>query len=126
MNTRGSRFHRGYAMTAREEAARGLSEIEGFLYQEAHMGATYRRVADLTTRVEGLTPEQQRDIGKWYVDEQRHVARMVTDHIAERLDAMESRHQARIRHWLRGTLIAMVLVTLAMSAVVVVILESSR
>ncbi|MFI6405538.1 hypothetical protein [Streptomyces sp. NPDC050548] len=113
-------------MTAREEAARGLSEIEGFLYQEAHMGATYRRVADLTTRVEGLTPEQQRDIGKWYVDEQRHVARMVTDHIAERLDAMESRHQARIRHWLRGTLIAMVLVTLAMSAVVVVIVESAR
>ncbi|WP_234468314.1 hypothetical protein [Streptomyces sp. MBT62] len=113
-------------MTAREEAARGLPDIEDFLYEEAHMGATYRRVADLTTRVEGLTPEQKRNIGKWYVDEQRHVARMVTDHIAERLDAMQARHQARIQQWLRGTLIAMVLVTLAMTAVVVVILESSR
>ncbi|MBK6016310.1 hypothetical protein JHN45_35000 [Streptomyces sp. MBT53] len=122
----GSRFHRGYAMTAREEAARGLPDIEDFLYQEAHMGATNRRLTDLTTRVDGLTPEQKRDIGKWYVDEQRHVARMVTDHIAERLDAMEARHQARIRQWLRGTLVAMALITLAMTACVVVIVGSSR
>jgi len=126
MTARGSRFHRGYAMTARDEAARGLSDIEGFLYREAHMGAVYRRVADLTARVEGLTPEQQRDIGKWYVDEQRHVARMVTDHIAEQVGAMEARHRVRVRQWLRGTLVAMVLVTLAMSACVVVILGSSR
>ncbi|WP_236584448.1 hypothetical protein [Streptomyces sp. MBT53] len=113
-------------MTAREEAARGLPDIEDFLYQEAHMGATNRRLTDLTTRVDGLTPEQKRDIGKWYVDEQRHVARMVTDHIAERLDAMEARHQARIRQWLRGTLVAMALITLAMTACVVVIVGSSR
>ncbi|MGW3103840.1 hypothetical protein [Streptomyces sp. NPDC001100] len=113
-------------MTAREEAARGLSDIEGYLYREAHMGAVNRRVADLTARVEGLTPEQKRDIGRWYVDEQRHVARMVTDHIAEQVAAVEARHQARIRQWLRGTLVAMVLVTLAMSAVVVVVLKSSR
>jgi len=122
----GSRFHRGYAMAAREEAARGLPDIEGYLYREAHMGATHRRVAALTARVEGLTPEQKRDIGRWYVDEQRHVARMVTDHIAERVDAMEAQHQVRIRQWLRGTLIAMVLITLAMTACVVVILGSSR
>lgn len=56
----GSRFHRGYAMDAREEAARGLTDIEGFLYREAHMGATHRRVADFTARVEGLTPAQKR------------------------------------------------------------------
>ncbi|MFJ9626807.1 hypothetical protein ACIQPR_20490 [Streptomyces sp. NPDC091280] len=113
-------------MTARDEAARGLSDIEGFLYEEAHLGAARRRLADLTARVEGLTAEQRRDIGKWYVDEQRYVARMVTDHIAERVDAMEARHQARIRQWLRGTLVAMVLVTLAMGACVVVVLGSSR
>ncbi|MDV9171207.1 hypothetical protein R6V09_13860 [Streptomyces sp. W16] len=126
MTTRGSRFHRGYAMGAREEAARGLTDIEGFLYEEAHMGATRRRVADLTARVEGLTSEQKRDIERWYVDEQKHVARMVTDHIAERVDTMAAQHQLRIRQWLRGTLVAMVLVTLAMSACVVVILGSSR
>ncbi|WP_427917306.1 hypothetical protein [Streptomyces sp. cg40] len=113
-------------MTAREEAARGLTDIEGFLYREAHMGATHRRLADLTARVGGLTPEQQRDIRTWYTDEQRHVARMVTDHIAEQVAALEARHQARIRHWLRGTLAAMALITLAMTACVVVILGSSR
>ncbi|WP_406163701.1 hypothetical protein OG806_47375 [Streptomyces sp. NBC_00882] len=113
-------------MAAREEAARGLPSIEGFLYREAHRGATHRRVAAFTARVEGLTPEQKRDIEQWYVDEQKHVARMVTDHIAERVDAMEAQHRLRIRHWLRGTLTGMALITLAMIACVVVILGSSR
>ncbi|MFF0013201.1 hypothetical protein [Streptomyces sp. NPDC005374] len=122
----GSRFHRGYAVAAREEAARGLPDIEGFLYREAHSGAALRRVADFTARVEGLTPEQKQDIAQWYVDEQKHVAHMVTDHIAERTDALEARHHVRIRHWLRGTLTGMALITLAMTACVVVILGSSR
>ncbi|MFJ9248247.1 hypothetical protein [Streptomyces sp. NPDC101776] len=117
-------------MTAREEAARGLPDIEGFLYEEAHLGATRRRVAGLATRVEGLTAAQKRDIGTWYVDEQRRVARMVTDHIAERVAeqvaALEAQHRVRIRHWLRGTLVSMALITLAMSACVAVILGSSR
>ncbi|MDX2583280.1 hypothetical protein PV349_07675 [Streptomyces sp. WI04-05A] len=122
----GSRFHRGYTVAAREEAARGLPDIEGFLYREAHMGATYRRVADFTARVEGLTPEQKRHIEQWYVAEQRHVAHLVTDHIAERTSALEAQHRVRIRHWLRGTLTGMALITLAMIACVVVILGSSR
>ncbi|WP_460070503.1 hypothetical protein [Streptomyces sp. YKOK-I1] len=113
-------------MTAREEAARGLPGIEGFLYREAHTGAMYRRVAAFTARVEGLTPEQKRDIEQWYVAEQKHVARLVTDHIAERVDAVEAQHHVRIRHWLRGTLTGMALITLAMIVCVVVILGSSR
>ncbi|WP_405674771.1 hypothetical protein OG848_45085 [Streptomyces canus] len=121
-----SRFPRGHAVAAREEAARGLPNIEGFLYREAHRGATHRRVAAFTARVEGLTPEQKRNIEQWYVDEQKHVARMVTDHIAERVGAMEAQHHLRIRHWLRGTLTGMALITLAMIACVVVILGSSR
>ncbi|WP_280891373.1 hypothetical protein [Streptomyces sp. LBL] len=83
-------------------------------------------MADLTARVEGLTSEQKRDIGQWYVDEQEHVAHMVTDHIAERVEAMEAQHHVRIRQWLRGTLTAMALITLAMIACVVVIVGSSR
>ncbi|MFJ5303202.1 hypothetical protein [Streptomyces sp. NPDC088350] len=113
-------------MDAREEAARGLTDIEGLLYREAHLGAADRRVAHFTARVEGLTPEQRRDIERWYVDEQKHVARMVTDHIAERVEAMEAQHHLRIRQWLRGTLIAMTLITLALIACVVVVLGSSR
>ncbi|MEH0580648.1 MULTISPECIES: hypothetical protein [Streptomyces] len=43
-------------MAAREEAARGLPDIEGFLYREAHRGAALRRVADFAARVEGGDP----------------------------------------------------------------------
>jgi hypothetical protein len=121
-----SPFHRGYAVAARQEAARGLTDIEGYLYREAQVGAAHIRVADLTARLEGLTPEQKRDIEEWYVDEQKYVAGMVTDHIAERVDAMEAQHHVRIRQWLRGTLTGMMLITLAMIGCVVVILGSSR
>ncbi|WP_406440389.1 hypothetical protein OHB14_16125 [Streptomyces sp. NBC_01613] len=113
-------------MDAREEAARGLTDIEGFLYREAHVEAAHRRVADFTARAEGLTPEQKQRIEQWYLDEQKYVARLVTDHIADRIDAAEEQHHIRIRHWLRGTLIAMVLITVAMIACVVVIVEASR
>lgn len=119
-----SHFRRGYTMDAREEAARGLGDIETFLYREAHVGAAQRRVADFTARTEGLTPEQKRDIERWYLAEQTYVARMVTDHIAERVQAVEAQHHVRIRQWLRGTLIAMVLITVAMIACVAVVLAS--
>jgi hypothetical protein len=39
---------------------------------------------------------------------------------------MEAQHHVRIRHWLRGTLTGMMLITLAMIACVVVILGSSQ
>lgn len=120
-----SRFPWGYAMDAREEAARGLTDIESFLYRAVHLGAAHRRVADFTGHVEGLTPEQRRDIEQWYVDEQKHVARMVTDHIAERVEAMEAQLQVRIR-WLRATLTAVALTAVAMIAYVAVVLGSSR
>jgi len=51
---------------------------------------------------------------------------MVTDHIAERVGAMEAQHHVRIRQWLRGTLTGMALITLAMIACLVMLLESSR
>lgn len=112
-------------MDAREEAARGLTDIERFLYREAHLGAARQRAADFTARVDGLTREQKRDIETWYLDEQQYVAQMVTDHIAECVDVLEAQHQVRIRRWLRGTLIGMVLITLAMVTCVVVVLGSS-
>ncbi|NGO14006.1 hypothetical protein G5C60_42065 [Streptomyces sp. HC44] len=113
-------------MNAREEAARGLTDIEGFLHREAHLEAAHRRVSDFTARAQGLTPEQKREIEQWYIDEQIYVARMVTDHIADRINAVEEQHHIRIRRWLRGTLTAMVLITMAMIACVAVIVGTSR
>ncbi|MBT2408983.1 hypothetical protein J7I94_00160 [Streptomyces sp. ISL-12] len=99
-------------MNTEKQAARGLVDIEAYLHQEAHLGAARRRVTAFTARTDGLTQEQRRDIESWYLDEQRYVARMVTQHIADRLDAADAAHRVRFARWLRGTMIAMTVITL--------------
>ncbi|MDX3853178.1 hypothetical protein [Streptomyces sp. AK02-01A] len=109
-------------MNASEEAARGLTDIEEFLYWEAHLEAAHRRVADFTARAPGLTQEQKIDIERWYLEEQRYVARMVTEHIADTISVVEDDHHIRFGRWLRGTLTAMVLITAAMIGLCVAVI----
>ncbi|MET8945747.1 hypothetical protein ABZX30_19720 [Streptomyces sp. NPDC004542] len=109
-------------MDAREEAARGLEDIGTFLYREAHLQAAHRRVAEFTARATGLTREQKGEIERWYLDEQRYVARMVTQHIADSISTAEQRQHARIGRWLTGTLTAMALITAALIVVSVVVI----
>jgi hypothetical protein len=112
-------------MGAREEAARGLTDIETFLYREAHLQAARRRVEEFTARATGLSQEQKKEIERWYLEEQVFVAGMVTDHIAETISVVEERHHIRFGRWLRGTLTAMMVITAAMMVCVAVILGSS-
>ncbi|MEV1068947.1 hypothetical protein [Streptomyces sp. NPDC050263] len=109
-------------MDASEEAARGLTDIETFLYWEAHLRAAHQRVAEFTARAPGLTREQKRHLERWYVEEQRYVARMVTEHIADAIGGVEAKHHIRFGRWLRGTLIAMTLITVAMIWVCVAVI----
>ncbi|MFF4309455.1 hypothetical protein ACWCY6_25525 [Streptomyces sp. 900105755] len=109
-------------MDTSEEAARGLTDIQDFLYQQAHLRAARRRVSAFVAREPGLTREQKADIERWYLQEQAYVAHMVTEHIAASVSAVEQRHQARFGRWLRGTLTAMLLVTAAMAVCVTVVL----
>ncbi|WP_329528400.1 hypothetical protein [Streptomyces sp. NBC_01462] len=99
-------------MNTNEQAARGLVDIEAYLYRAAHLGAARQRVAAFTARTDGLTHEQRRAIELWYLDEQVGVARMVTDHIADSVGAAEAANRIRFRRWLRGTLISMVVITM--------------
>lgn len=108
-------------MDTREEAARGLIDIESYLYRRSHAGEARRRVAGFTARVEGLTREQQREIEQWYVAEQLYVARMVTDHIAARIHIVEE-HRSQTWRRLRATLATMALLTFAVVVCVVVAL----
>ncbi|MFJ9714273.1 hypothetical protein [Streptomyces sp. NPDC101234] len=108
-------------MDASREAERGLTDIETYLYREAHLQAARRRVAAFTARASGLTQVQKTDIERWYLDEQKYVARMVTEHISDRISVVEERHHVRFRHWLRGTAIAMALITAAMLCVAVML-----
>ncbi|MEU3365199.1 hypothetical protein [Streptomyces pseudogriseolus] len=41
---------------------------------------------------------------------------MVTDHIADSISAVEDQHRVRFGRWLRGTLIGMTVITLAVIA----------
>ncbi|MFE7836997.1 hypothetical protein ACFU53_13390 [Streptomyces sp. NPDC057474] len=111
-------------MDASDEAARGLTAIETFLYREAHLHAAHQRVTDFIEREPGLTPEQKIDIERWYLDEQTYVARMVTDHIADSISAVHEQHRVRLGRWLRGTMTAMTLITVAMVGLCVVIVET--
>ncbi|MFD7436075.1 hypothetical protein [Streptomyces sp. NPDC059861] len=113
-------------MDAREEAARGLIDMEHFLYRQAHMAAARRRVAAFLAYVPELTLEQRVRIERWYVEEQRHVARMVTGHITNALEAAQEEHELRLGRWLRGTRTSMILISLTMVLVVAVILGSLR
>ncbi|MEU8712186.1 hypothetical protein [Streptomyces sp. NPDC048663] len=95
--------------TDKQAAARGLIDIEAYLYQEAHLGAARRRLAEFIARADDFSPAQKDELERWYLDEQRYVARMVTDHIAGSISAAEEMHRVRLGRWLRGTLIGMAL-----------------
>ncbi|MEU9457165.1 hypothetical protein [Streptomyces sp. NPDC048277] len=109
------------SVDASREAERGLSDIETYLYREAHLHAARQRVAAFTARARGLSQAQKTDIERWYLDEQKYVARMVTEHISDRINVVEQRHHVRFRHWLRGTATAMSLITFAMLCVAVML-----
>lgn len=112
-------------MDASEEAARGLSDIENFLYRLAHLQAAHRRVAAFTARMPELTQEQTSDIERWYVEEQTYVAEMVTQHIADSISATETRYRTRLTRWRRGTLAAMTLLSAAMMSLCVALMLGS-
>ncbi|MEN1889912.1 hypothetical protein ACFY1B_39190 [Streptomyces mirabilis] len=111
-------------MNTSKEAARGLTDIETFLYRHAHLEAARQRVRVFTTRVPGLTEEQKVDIASWYLKEQTYVARMVTDHLAANISEVQQQHRVRFMRWLRGTLTAMILITVAMTLCFAVLLGS--
>ncbi|MEW2572629.1 hypothetical protein [Streptomyces liliiviolaceus] len=100
--------------TDKQTAARGLIDIEAHLYREAHLSAARRRLAEFIARADDFSPGQKRDLEQWYLDEQRYVARMVTDHIADSISAVEQAHRLRFGRWLRGTLVAMTLITVVL------------
>ncbi|WP_123531683.1 hypothetical protein [Streptomyces sp. 840.1] len=109
-------------MNTNQQTTRGLAAIEAYLYQEGHLSAARRRVMAFTETRDGLSREQKCAIESWYLAEQKYVARMVTEHIDGSVGAAEAAHHVRLRRWLRGTLLAMVMlnvVTLLCTAVVV-------
>lgn len=105
-----------HTMDTDKQTARGLADIEAYLYREAHLSAARRRLARFVARADDFSAEQKAELETWYLGEQRYVARMVTDHIADSISAVEDQHRVRFGRWLRGTLIGMTVITLAVIA----------
>jgi hypothetical protein len=111
-------------MNTSKQAARGLAGIQAYLYREAHLSAARRRVSAFTERTDGLTHGQKRDLEQWYLEEQKYVARLVTEHIADSVGAAEAAHRLRFARWLRGTLIAMTAIGLTIFVCTAVVVGS--
>ncbi|MGY4923687.1 hypothetical protein [Streptomyces sp. 900105755] len=112
-------------MSTDEQAARGLADLEAYLYREAHLSAARLRVAAFLAQSAGLSHRQKRDIEEWYLDEQKYVAGTVTQHIA---DSIAQAHSARHRSnlwWMLWLLIAVTALTL-LTFVGTVLLVSTR
>ncbi|MFD7439341.1 hypothetical protein [Streptomyces sp. NPDC059861] len=82
-------------MDSSNEAERGLTDIEGFLYWEAHRRTAYCRATDFVSRVTGLSETQKAEIESWYVREQLRVCRSITRHITDHITAVEEHHAKR-------------------------------
>ncbi|MFJ3671140.1 hypothetical protein ACIPSE_32225 [Streptomyces sp. NPDC090106] len=99
-------------MSTEEQAARGLADMEAYLYREAHLSGARLRVAAFVARSAELTHQQKRAIEDWYLDEQKCVAQMVTEHIADSIAAADSAHHRRFLRGMRRMLIAVAALTL--------------
>ncbi|MEU1231412.1 hypothetical protein [Streptomyces sp. NPDC005828] len=99
-------------MSTEEQAARGLADLETYLYREAHLSAARLRVAAFIEQSAGLTHQQKRDIEEWYLDEQTYVAGMVTQYIADSIAEADAGHHRRLLRFLRRLLIAVAVLTL--------------
>lgn len=111
-------------MDIHEEASRGLTDIESFLFRHAHLRAARRRVGAFTAGEPGLTPEQKEDIERWYIEEQIYVAFMVTQHIADTVSAVKEQQHLRFWRRLRVRLTALAVITVAVVACVTVTLTA--
>ncbi|GHE98580.1 hypothetical protein GCM10014715_63470 [Streptomyces spiralis] len=111
-------------MNTNKQAARGLIDLEAYLYREAHLSTARRRVAAFTEKAVGLTREQKRDIELWYLEEQKYMARMVTEYVADSVGAVEAANHIRFGRWLRGTLIATAVITVVTFVCTAVVVAS--
>ncbi|MFJ6632294.1 hypothetical protein ACIQMR_12965 [Streptomyces sp. NPDC091376] len=109
-------------MDTADEAARGLTDIEGFLYWEAHRRSAHHRAAEFVARVTGLSEGQKAEIEWWYVEEQIRVSRRMTQHMAAHFTAVEKHHAKRYAQLRRGVYGATTLIALSMLSLCIAVI----
>ncbi|MFE0853364.1 hypothetical protein [Streptomyces mutabilis] len=107
-------------MDAKDEAERGLTVIQDYLYWDSHRRAAHRRAAELAVHVPGLSEEQKTDLEWWYVEEQIRVSRAIAHHLTEQITMVEARHARRYARLRRMSRVALAV----LAATVIVLLVS--
>ncbi|MFK0120845.1 hypothetical protein [Streptomyces sp. NPDC090994] len=82
-------------MDPKDEAERGLTDIQNYLYWDSHRRAAHHRAARFAARVPGLSEGQRADIEWWYVEEQLGVSRTITEHLTDQIAMVEALHTQR-------------------------------
>ncbi|MFG2359743.1 hypothetical protein [Streptomyces sp. NPDC048521] len=103
-------------MDAKDEAERGLTDIQDYLYWDSHRRAAHHRAADFAARVPGLSEDQRADIEWWYVEEQIRVSRAIAHHLTEQITMVEARHTKRYARLRRDACVALALLVMAVIA----------
>ncbi|MEW2079162.1 MULTISPECIES: hypothetical protein [unclassified Streptomyces] len=106
-------------MDAKDEAERGLTVIQDYLYWESHRRAAHHRAADLAARVPGLSEEQKTDLEWWYVEEQIRISRTIAHHLTDQIAMVEARHTRRYARLRRAARVALALLTATVVALLV-------
>ncbi|WP_028803985.1 hypothetical protein [Streptomyces sp. 142MFCol3.1] len=109
-------------MDASDEAARGLTDIEGFLYWEAHRRTAHCRAAEFAARVTGLSERQRAEIEWWYVEEQICMCRKMTQHMTDHITAVEEHHAKRYAQLRRAVYGAATVITAVMFGLCIAVL----
>ncbi|MEU8731087.1 MULTISPECIES: hypothetical protein [Streptomyces] len=113
-------------MDAKDEAERGLTVIQDYLYWDSHRRAAHHRAAEFAAHVPGLSEEQKTDLEWWYVEEQIRVSRAIAHHLTEQITMVEARHArryARLRRMSRAALagLAATVIVLVVALVLVAV-----
>ncbi|MFG2544188.1 hypothetical protein ACGFOM_17290 [Streptomyces sp. NPDC048594] len=106
-------------MDAKDEAERGLTVIQDYLYWDSHRRAAHHRAAEFAAHVAGLSAEQKTDLEWWYVEEQIRVSRAIAQHLTEQITIVEARHTRRYVRLRRTSRVA--LAVLATTVIVLLV-----
>ncbi|NDZ72775.1 hypothetical protein G3I36_17205 [Streptomyces sp. SID10362] len=106
-------------MDAKDEAERGLTVIQDYLYWDSHRRAAHRRAAEFAAHVPGLSEGQKTDLEWWYVEEQIRVSRAIAHHLTDQITMVEARHTRRYARLRRTSGVVLAVLTVTVIALLV-------
>jgi hypothetical protein len=106
------------------DCARGLNQLEGYLYWQAQTATAGRQAQAFADRLPWLTSGQREEVVRIYTADRLELSRATLDHIAERVRELRSEYAARY-HQLKIRVLGLSLLALTALAAVRELLAAS-